>query len=184
MTDESQGSFFDPQRGSDRADGSDGQALARGVVAALKEHADAEQAVAMSAYMRERFEFFGISAAPRRAAVKHILSGMHLNSAFVHALWAYPQRECHYVAVARLRRQTPPLADLDELQPRVASHSSWGTVDHWGNCAGTALTPDSRGRGAEPNSRADAAAARAVMPEWAVSEIMWTRRTAILCQLS
>lgn len=55
MTDESPGSFFDPQRGSDSPDGSDGQALARGVVAALKEHADAEQAVAMSAYMRERF---------------------------------------------------------------------------------------------------------------------------------
>lgn len=184
MTDESQGSFFDPQRGSDSPDGSDGQALARGVVAALKEHADAEQAVAMSAYMRERFEFFGISAAPRRAAVKHILSGMHLNWDFVHALWAYPQRECHYVAVDHLRRQKLTIADLEDLQQLVESHSWWDTVDHLAKCAGTALIPGSRGRGAEPNSLADAAAARALMLEWAVSENMWTRRTAILCQLS
>src|SRR5699024_7746139 len=76
------------------------------------------------------------------------------------------------------------IADLGQLQELVKTKSWWDTVDHLAKCAGTALVPGSRGRGKEPNSLNDASSARAIMLEWAEAENMWTRRIALLCQLS
>ena len=171
-------SFFDPTN-SPRT-----SPAAAEVIAALEAIADAERAVGMAAYMRDQFEFFGIAAAPRKEAVKEIIAKRSLDWDFVFALWAHPKRECQYVAVDHLRRQKLTIADLEQLQELVKTKSWWDTVDHLAKCAGTALVPGSRGRGKEPNSLNDASSARALMLEWAEAENMWTRRIAILCQLS
>ena len=171
-------SFFDPTKSPGRSP------AAAEAVAALEATADDERAVGMAAYMRDQFEFFGIAATPRKEAVKEIIAKRSLDWDFVFALWAHPKRECQYVAVDHLRRQKLTIADLSQLQELVETKSWWDTVDHLAKCAGTALVPGSRGRGKEPNSLNDASSARALMLEWAEAENMWTRRIAILCQLS
>lgn len=171
-------SFFDPTKSPGRSP------AAAEAVAALEATADDERAVGMAAYMRDQFEFFGIAATPRKEAVKEIIAKRSLDWDFVFALWAHPKRECQYVAVDHLRRQKLTIADLGRLQELVETKSWWDTVDHLAKCAGTALVPGSRGRGKEPNSLNDASSARALMLEWAEAENMWTRRIAILCQLS
>jgi len=171
-------SFFDPINSPGRSP------AAAEAVAALEAIADDERAVGMAAYMRDQFEFFGIAATPRKEAVKEIIAKRSLDWDFVFALWAHPKRECQYVAVDHLRRQKLTIADLGQLQELVETKSWWDTVDHLAKCAGTALVPGSRGRGKEPNSLNDASSARALMLEWAEAENMWTRRIAILCQLS
>ena len=171
-------SFFDPTKSPGRSP------AAAEAVAALEATADDERAVGMAAYMRDQFEFFGIAATPRKEAVKEIIAKRSLDWDFVFALWAHPKRECQYVAVDHLRRQKLTIADLGRLQELVETKSWWDTVDHLAKCAVTALVPGSRGRGKEPNSLNDASSARALMLEWAEAENMWTRRIAILCQLS
>lgn len=171
-------SFFDPINSPRRSP------AATEAVAALEAIAADERAVGMAAYMRDQFEFFGIAATPRKEAVKEIIAKRSLDWDFVFALWAHPKRECQYVAVDHLRRQKLTIADLGQLQELVETKSWWDTVDHLAKCAGTALVPGSRGRGKEPNPLNDASSARALMLEWAEAENMWTRRIAILCQLS
>ncbi len=171
-------SFFDPTKSPGWSP------AAAKVVAALEAIADDERAVGMAAYMRDQFEFFGIAATPRKEEVKEIIAKRSLDWDFVFALWAHPKRECQYVAVDHLRRQKLTIADLGQLQELVETKSWWDTVDHLAKCAGTALVPGSRGRGKEPNPLNVASSARALMLEWAEAENMWTRRIAILCQLS
>lgn len=179
MTNMAQSSFFDPSRLSAQT-----QARADEAVAALEAMADPERATGMASYMRDKFEFFGIASQPRKDAVKHILSGRSMDWDFVAALWLHPQRECQYVAVDHVRRHKLNIADLENLKAVVEAKPWWDTVDHLAKCAGTALVAGARGRGKEPNSLADAQATRALMLEWAVDDNLWTRRIAILCQLS
>lgn len=172
MTDMAPSSFFDPV---------DSPAAAE-VVAALEEIADAELATGMASYMRNQFQFFGVATPPRRAACKHIVAQLRRTSStpnwdFINALWEMPQRECQYIAVDYLRKYKLTARELDNVKNLVEAKSWWDTVDYLAKSAGTALV-------LETSSQADAAAARARMLEWAHSENMWTRRVALLCQLS
>lgn len=167
-------SFFDPALSP----------TATEAVNALSVLANSPRAEGMSSYMRGKFEFFGIASTPRKQAVAPILSGKKLDWDFVQALWAHPVRECQYVAVDHLRRQKLSLQDLDQLKVLVETKPWWDTVDHLAKCAGTTLLPREATRITAALSLADAAAARERMLEWSVDENFWTRRIAILCQLS
>lgn len=77
---------------------------------ALTPLADAQRATGMHAYMREQFDFLGISAVPRRQATAHLVRAKHPPEELIESalsLWTLPQREYQYIALDLLN--PPPL---------------------------------------------------------------------------
>jgi 3-methyladenine DNA glycosylase AlkD len=101
------------------------------------DHADPEIAAGQQAYMKDKFQFFGIKTPQRRALVRGFLKehgrppGEQL-AAVVRSAFAQPQREFHYTgmelfthAAKKLGPEYLPLAE--EL---ILTHSWWDMVDH------------------------------------------------------
>ena len=139
--------------------------------------ADPTAAPAMAAYMKHRFEFFGVKAPQRRAATKATMAAAELASGdelieFARACWEEPEREFQYVAqdalganVTRLEsRHLPGIRDL------VTTRSWWDTVDTLAAWSVGGLV------------RADPSLA-AEMDRWIDDEDIWVARSAILHQL-
>lgn len=147
------------------------------------EQADVDAAIAMAAYMRDQFPFFGLKKIPRQAVQRaHIEahgrpSGDELESV-VRQLWQFPERECQYAALDLLRRhlcakrvKAKPADWLPLLEWLVKNKSWWDTVDLIAAThVGWAL-------------REDLALREAAVERWRVSPDFWFRRTAILFQL-
>jgi 3-methyladenine DNA glycosylase AlkD len=152
-------------------------AFHRSVEAALAPLADAARAAGMRAYMRERFEYFGIPTPERRATVKVLIrSFARLDAptlrAAAHALWQMPPRECQYVAVDLLAHHSATLAlgDLDWLLDLAQEKSWWDTVDALAKVVSRVV----RASGAKGQRRMD----RAIR-----ADNFWVRRIAMIHQL-
>ncbi|MGP1908602.1 DNA alkylation repair protein [Metabacillus sp. JX24] len=142
----------------------------------FQEHADAEKALIMSAYMRGQFQFFGIRSPERKELTKQFLK-KHGNPASlenaVFKLWALEERELQYAAVDILERNKKQLGEKDMpwLKTAITSAPWWDTVDL---IASNIIGPLVK---KEPSLRAR------YLDEWAESENIWLVRTAILHQL-
>lgn len=140
--------------------------------------ADPPRAVAMKAYMRGRFEFFGIPTPVRRKALASLLrprqSSIEL-LANARALWDMPERECQYAAVDLLARHWRVLAcsDLADLLALVQEKSWWDSVDGLAGVVGD-IVRAARQTGPDAQRAMDAAL---VHPD------LWVRRVAMLHQL-
>lgn len=144
----------------------------------LAQHADAENAAPMAKYMRDQFAFLGIKT-PQRRELVHTFLKTHGQPPVdqleltVLALWALPEREYQYTALAllekRLKKLPPDAAQLFETL--ITTKSWWDTVD---TLAGSFVGPHFR---RHPQAQA------AYLPRWRQSKNMWLRRTAILFQL-
>jgi 3-methyladenine DNA glycosylase AlkD len=139
--------------------------------------ADPEDAVHMAAYMKDHFPFFGITAGPRRAAVKPILAASARATAdelidFALACWEEPEREFQHVAVDVLRKRSGQLEpdQLEELETLITTKSWWDTVD---GLAAWVVGPMVR-------THPDLVH---LMDDWAEDDDMWLARTAMLHQL-
>ena len=103
----------------------------------LAELASPDNAASMAAYMKHQFAFYGIQTAARRTCTAPLIAalGKRPEPEFVlciaEALWAYPQRECQYLAADILRKFALQLPA--EAEPRLAnlviSKAWWDTVD-------------------------------------------------------
>jgi 3-methyladenine DNA glycosylase AlkD len=156
-------------------------ALAETVLSRLAEvfpaAADPERAIAMRAYMREKFPFLGIPSPLRRTLAREVLAGLarpeeeDLRRVAL-ACWELPEREYQYFACDWLRRHGPncSAAFLDTARHLVVTLSWWDTVD--------ALAAHLVG----PLVRRHPALV-STMDEWVRDENMWLARTAILHQL-
>lgn len=143
---------------------------------ALEPLADPTRAIAMKAYMKDKFEFLGVMAGPRREAQRPFLAlattgpieNVWLS---VEECWAHPEREFQYVATDLLRKNAQRLSpeDLPLLRQLIETKSWWDTVD--------ALATHSVGPIVRKHNLGS------VMDEWVESENIWTARTAILHQL-
>jgi 3-methyladenine DNA glycosylase AlkD len=139
--------------------------------------ADAERAAPMRSYMRNRFEFLGITSAPRRQLTRHVLAGAGKLTepdliSLARACWALEQREYQYFAcdvlIKHVRSLTP--AFLPVVGELVTTKSWWDTVDALAaNVVGPIVA-------AYP-------ATVSTMDSWATEEDLWLVRTAILHQL-
>ncbi len=98
---------------------------------------DPKRAKAQSAYLRNQFDFFGMTSPVRREAQKEILrkeflppkSELHL---LVRDMWNQPQREFHYLA-QELAFKYARNFDKNEIQlfEHMATHHSWwDTIDY------------------------------------------------------
>ena len=102
----------------------------------FREAANAEQAVKMSAYMREQFIFLGIPK-PERVKLSHdfIKTMAKVKYApdwdFCFKCWEQPEREFQYLAKDYLAKITAALTvdDIPNFRQLVVTKSWWDTVD-------------------------------------------------------
>jgi 3-methyladenine DNA glycosylase AlkD len=149
----------------------------RAVLAALRPLKNAERAAGMRAYMRDQFEYLGVSTPDHRAAVAPLIKGFspadreELRMA-AEGLWQMREREYQYVAIGLLGRHHKVLSldDLPWLLDLVQQKSWWDTVDSLVKVIG----PVVRRAGAKGGRAMDAAVKH---------KNFWVRRVAMLHQL-
>jgi 3-methyladenine DNA glycosylase AlkD len=141
--------------------------------------ADATRAGQMKAYLLDQFEFLGLSAPVRRAAVKGIGKVQWQSAddvlAAAELLWQKPEREYRYTAVDLLRKHSVVLSvnDLPTLQALLLRESWWETVDGMSAVIAEVMYTAVQ---QQPN-------AAKVMDVWLTHPNHWVRRSALLHQL-
>ena len=141
--------------------------------------ADATRAGQMKAYLLDQFEFLGLSAPVRRAAVKGIGKVQWQSAddvlAAAELLWQKPEREYRYTAVDLLRKHSVVLSvnDLPTLQALLLRESWWETVDGMSAVIAEVMHTAVQ---QQPN-------AAKVMDVWLTHPNHWVRRSALLHQL-
>lgn len=143
----------------------------------FEENANAENALAMKAYMKNRFEFYGIKSTERRELQQAFLSEhghpKPFDIEFFLSLWDAKQREFQMFGLDLLRKHAKRAQenDLKLVEQLIITKSWWDTVDGLASwvCGPYFLKfPETM---------------RPVTDAWAVSENMWLRRTSIIFQL-
>ena len=100
-------------------------------------HADPAIAAGQAAYMKNKFEFFGIKTTDRRALMRgffkeHGRPGTDRLEEVVRSAWTQKQREFHYAGMeifTHAARQLGP-EFLPLAEHMILHHSWWDTVDH------------------------------------------------------
>ena len=145
----------------------------------FEKHAHAVVAAGQKAYMKNRFEFYGIKTPQRREIQKLFLAKAYLPpkkdlEKITKFLWNKPQREYQYFAQELVRkyiRKTEP-HDITLYEYMVVNKSWWDTVDFIAvHLIGEYFKkyPDSRG---------------GMVDAWLASGNIWLQRSAILFQLN
>ncbi len=137
-----------------------------------------ENANAMSKYMRNRFQFFGIKSELRKSIQKDFLATYKLPQDdelkdLIEKLWAAPQRECHYFAMEILEKSIKKADEswMPLLEKMISENSWWDSVDAVASkLIGTYLKKYPNFRSSYPD-------------KWIASDNFWFRRTALLYQL-
>lgn len=145
----------------------------------FQRQANAANATAMRAYMKDHFPFFGIKATERRQLVKEhsALYGMPTIDelpAIARSAFSLPERELHQVAVDLLVKQAKKLTPdhLPLLEDLITAKSWWDSVDALAvHVVGVILKKYPK-EIPKWNKR------------WIASDDMWLNRTAILFQLN
>lgn len=145
------------------------------IINILEGESDPERAEKMAAYMRKRFEFFGVPAPQRREATKQILAEVRkveiIDWHLIERLWADTRRESHYLALDYLAAKSRCLSvdDIPALERLVRSNQWWDSIDPLSIIIGNIGLTDKR--------LAD------IMLEWSSDSDFWVRRVAIDHQL-
>lgn len=148
------------------------------VIELFRNHTDEEQAVPMSAYMRNNFPFLGIRSPLRKQLLRQLFAEYEMPDGEqllleTAALYKMPEREFQYVAIALLDKGKKQLGtiDLAFCESLITDKSWWDSVDSIvPSIVGTIVLQD-RVKGEK------------VMRQWSASKNMWLNRSAILHQL-
>lgn len=144
------------------------------LLSALEARSNAEDAVAMAAYMRNLFPFFGIRSTERKALLKKANRTANWEDLvwLVETLYAQPQREAHYAALDLLERHsriwTPEIIPL--MERLVLTKSWWDTVDRLASPLMAKALEKFPQHLDRPN-------------QWIAHESFWLQRVALLYQL-
>jgi 3-methyladenine DNA glycosylase AlkD len=154
------------------------------LIASLKDsflrHADAVQAEGMTAYMKQRFQFFGVKAQLRKDIARSWLQALpkDLSQAdrreLVLMLFNQEQREFHYTAIDWMNAWKKDLIqseDTDLLKFLISTHSWWDSVD--------AIASNYLGK----YIRKFPAEGAELIEAWRHSDNMWLRRSCLIHQL-
>jgi 3-methyladenine DNA glycosylase AlkD len=153
--------------------------FAHAVEHALIPLADEAKAQGMKAYLLNQFEFLGLAAPVRRAAVKAIAKVTWQSAADLLAaaelLWQKTEREYRYTAIDLLRQHSGQLSvnDLPALQALLLREPWWETVDGL-----SAVIADVMHAAVQQHPNAAIA-----MDVWLKHPSHWVRRSAMLHQL-
>lgn len=145
----------------------------------LRQNADREAAVPMTAYMKNLFPYLGIRNEKRKGLLKPIWikHGVEIKTDYRNIaleLWKLPEREFHYCAMEILFKEIKnryEKDDIDLIEKLLTTHSWWDSVDFLAkHMLGNYLLafPDEIPK---------------VVKRFSDSENMWLNRSAILFQL-
>lgn len=139
---------------------------------------NAEQAVVMSAYMKNKFEFYGIKSPERKEISKSFISKLVKEFGEDYEdvskiLWKQNKRELHYVAMGFLLKTKKYWKDssIDLFRDLITNKSWWDTVDF----IATNLVGNYMLKFKSENYQ--------LMKEWNKEENIWIIRVSILFQL-
>lgn len=141
-------------------------------------HADSERAKGMKAYMRNQFEYLGISAPMRKELLKPFIrnyswKGEEPFIELLNLFWAMPQREFKYIALDfsfRFEKKLNPTA-IPFFESLIAKESWWDTVD--------GIAPHVIGNIVKRNMLFR----ERLCEKWIESDNIWYQRAAIILQL-
>jgi 3-methyladenine DNA glycosylase AlkD len=144
----------------------------------LKAEADSDNASQQKSYMRDKFEFFGIKAKPRRKATREFIRkdkrpDYGSLEDVVKRLWELPEREFQYFGQELVERYTDDFEReiIGLLEYMITNKSWWDTVDMIAKkLVGNYFLkfPDTKHQ---------------YLVKWIDSDNIWLQRTAILFQL-
>lgn len=148
------------------------------VVYALEDQGSPTDAIAMSAYMKNRFRFLGIKKPRLKELTKALFEKNALPSPediprCIQELWMLEEREYHMVALELLRKWEKKLTpkDLEWIQPLILEHSWWDSVDFIATHAIGVL------REKYPETMTP------ILDTWILDDHLWINRSAIICQV-
>lgn len=147
----------------------------------LRQHADAQIAFDMRAYLLNQFEFLGIRAPVRRQAVKAITTNTVWTSPqevmkVAQLLWEKPEREFRYTAIDFLKRHAKwfDVSHLPELLHLLQREPWWETVDGLASVIGLIM---------RRQVQTGVLDAQHICDDWIEHSDFWVRRCAMLHQL-
>lgn len=132
---------------------------------------DKEKAKQMSAYMRDKFKFYGIQTPVRREVYKVMFTVEkktgNIDREFLELCWNDEHRELQYVAMDYLiaMRKYLTYKDVAMLEKFVRSRQWWDTIDGLDRIIGGIAFTDGR--------------INDLMLKWSKDEDFWVRRVAI-----
>ena len=148
------------------------------ISSAFDDIADLEYAKKQKEYMRNKFNFFGIKANPRRKATREFMQKDNRPDyenldVIIKKLWEMKEREYQYFATELLERYKKKFTNeiINLLEYIITNKSWWDTVDR--------IAKKLVGKYFElfPNKR------NRYLQKWVKSNNIWLQRTALLFQL-
>lgn len=148
--------------------------------AVFEQTRNAEKAVGMKAYMKGKFEYYGVTS-PERKEIQKIFFAEFKKQLdreaiwnLIFQLWEQPERELHYFAIDLLNSQPKKFLDAsdgEKLEHLLATHSWWDSVDAIGsNYLGKyfAVFPDQKEKWID---------------KWRKGDNFWLHRSCMIFQL-
>ena len=144
------------------------------LVKELKTVANPDDAVAMKAYMKNKFEFLGVKTPARRKLAKAFFKQQTdsvIDWDFINESWSNPYRELQYAVLDYLESRKKLLipSDLPRLKKLAQTKSWWDTIDFLDRLVGSIIArfPETK----------------EIILAWSRDEDIWLRRLAIDHQL-
>lgn len=149
-----------------------------GIEKLFQEKKNPAKAISMKAYMRNQFEFFGLTSPERKALSKSFLYDYGLPPdkeipMLVGQLWELPQREFQYFGMELLRKRIKYMDKnfIRFLEELIIRKSWWDTIDYM--AANLVSVHFQRFPGH----------IKPVLSRWMDSENIWLQRSCLLFQL-
>ena len=140
----------------------------------LKAVANPDDAVAMKAYMKNKFEFLGVKTPARRKLTKTFFkqqTDLVIDWNFINEAWNYPYRKLQYTALdyLEIRKKLLTPSDLPRLKKLAQTKSWWDTIDFLDRLVGSIIArfPETK----------------EIILSWSCDQDFWLRRLAIDHQL-
>ena len=140
----------------------------------LKTVANPDDAGAMKAYMKNKFEFLGVKTPARRKLAKTFFkqgTDFVIDWNFINEAWKNPYRELQYTALdyLEIRKKLLTPSDLPRLKKLAQTKSWWDTIDFLDRLVGSIIArfPETK----------------EIIVAWSCDEDIWLRRKAIDNQL-
>lgn len=136
---------------------------------------NSEDAMAMSAYLRNKFKFYGIKTPLRREVSKDIIHELkkekEIDWDLVFQCYKEEEREMHYFALDYLDKIKKKLTfeDIPNLFKLIKSNQWWDTIDRLDRLVGNIGLRDER--------------VNELVLDWSTNEDFWVRRVSIDHQL-
>ncbi|MCR5601841.1 MAG: DNA alkylation repair protein [Ruminococcus sp.] len=142
----------------------------------LEKHRNTENAAAMSKYMKNKFEFYGIAAPERKELFKDFIRSEKKTKAIDWELldkcYEDKYRETQYFVYDYLlaMKKYVSFKDIGEIRGYIITKAWWDTTDFLCKVIGDVGLRDAK--------------VKELMLEWSVDTDIWVRRAAILHQLA